>query len=59
MTTLAKKKSEEKADHKLAKKQSEEHKKTGYKGKDSREGRLHEVKTSHGKFRFKDNRKGE
>lgn len=35
------------------------HHSTGYQGKDSREGRLHDVDTTHGKFRFKDNRKGE
>lgn len=28
-----------------------------YQGKDSREGRLHEVKTDRGVFRLKDNRK--
>lgn len=39
------------------KKQSNDHIKTGYKGIDSRKGRLHEVKTSHGTFRMKDNRK--
>ncbi len=30
-----------------------------YQGKDSREGRLHTIKTEKGEFRFKDNRKGE
>lgn len=30
-----------------------------YKGKDSREGRLHEIKTDRGDFRFKDNKKDE
>lgn len=50
---------DEKANKKLAEKQSSEHIKTGYKGKDSREGRLKEVKTERGDFRFKDNRKGE
>lgn len=40
---------------KEAKKQSEEHIKTGYRGVDSRAGRLHEIKTDRGEFRFKDN----
>ena len=35
------------------------HHSTGYKGKDSREGRLHKVKTDRGEFRMKDNYKGE
>lgn len=30
-----------------------------YQGKDSREGRLHMVKTDKGEFRWKDNRKDE
>ena len=46
-------------EEKLAEKQSREHKKTGYKGKDSREGRLHDTKTDRGTFRFKSNKKGE
>lgn len=33
--------------------------KASYKGKDSREGRLHDVKTDRGEFRWKDNRKEE
>lgn len=41
------------------KKQSELHIKTGYLGKDSRQGRLHDVDTDRGAFRFKDNRKGD
>lgn len=35
------------------------HHSTGYKGKDSREGRLKDVSTDRGTFRMKENRKGE
>jgi hypothetical protein len=40
------------------KKKFDSHKQS-YQGKDSREGRLHEVKTDRGTFRHKDNRKGD
>lgn len=35
------------------------HHSTGYKGKDSREGRLKDVATDRGTFRMKSNRKGD
>lgn len=52
-------KSDTRAEEKLAKQQSAEHKKTGYMGLDSREGRLKPTKTDRGEFRFKDNKRGE
>lgn len=48
-----------KSEQQIAREQSLEHKKTGYNGVDSREGRLHNTKTDRGVFRFKDNRKDE
>lgn len=59
LSAAAKAKIDAKANKLLGKKQSKEHIKTGYLGKDSREGRLHNAKTGRGTFRFKDNKKGE
>lgn len=53
------KSTDNKVNKEVGRKQSEEHKRTGYMGKDSREGRLKEISTDRGEFRFKDNRKGE
>lgn len=58
LSPSSKEKIDAKANKILAKKQSDDHKKTGYLGKDSREGRIKNIKTDRGEFRIKDNRKG-
>lgn len=44
---------------KKKKKADYNHHSTAYKGKDSREGRLKDIKTDKGTFRMKDNRRDE